>query len=352
MTTPASNGRPWTVNGRFLSEPFSGVQRVAQGFLRTLAGSECHLACPSGTRPPWWSGPVTELPLLPGRPGRMLWEQLQLPLRTRGPVLSLANTGPLLRPDAVYIHDVAFRVHPEWFRASFRRTYGWVTARVAAASRRVLVNSRFTADELVRILGVDTARITVIRPGVDERFRRPPDEEIEQLRGKRHLPDRFFLMVGSIDPRKGIDMAERAALSTSVPLVVAGAAPSNFADVPLPAHVIWLGPVSELELPALYASATALVYPSRYEGFGLPPIEAMACGTPVIASDIPPLRETVGDAALLVPADEADAWVEAARRVTASSALRRELTESGLSRARAFSWEGAGRLLAEVLAIP
>ena len=350
LGTGSSGDGKWAVNGRFLSEPFSGVQRVAHGFLHTLSGSGHRLVCPTGSEPDWWQGPTAQMRLPPGRAGRPIWEQLLLPLVTRHqPLLSLANTAPLLSPDAVYVHDVAFRVHPEWFRPSFRWSYGRATVRAAAASPCLLVNSHFTADELTRYLGVSSHTITVISPGVDAHFTRPPDDTIEELRRRRGLPRRFLLMVGSVDPRKGLDVAARAAVTTSIPLVLAGGASSNFAKEELPQSTVWLGAVGETELPALYASATALLYPSRYEGFGLPPLEAMGCGTPVIASDIPPLRETVSGAALLVPTDDTEAWVAAVRNLTASSALRQEMVQSGYRKVRAFSWHEAGRHLAEVL---
>ena len=353
--SPAPTGGPdrgWAVNGRFLSEPFSGVQRTSTGFLRGLAdrAGEPLLVAPAGHRPAWWGGPTREARVPPGRPGRLLWEQLAVPALAAGRrVLSLANTAPLRRRDLVMVHDLAFLAHPEWFRRSFRWAYGTATVRAARGGRRVIVPSAFTAGELTRRLGIDAGRITVVAPGIDARFRPAPDAE--RLRVRRHyrLPDRFVLSVASIDPRKGLDTAARAADAAGVPLVVAGARAASFAGAEVPGSVSWLGRVPDGDLPALYGAAAALLFPSRYEGFGLPPLEAMACGTPVVASDLPVLRETLAGAAVLVEPHDTVGWAESVRRVL-SPAEGDGLRAAGRDRAAQFTWSRAADRLAAVMA--
>ena len=341
------------MNGRFLSEPFSGVQRTSTGYLRWLAanGAGPLLVCPAGARPAWWPGAVRESPLPPGRPGRLLWEQMALPLLAgRRRLLSLANTAPLAARDVVMVHDLAFLAHPEWFRPSFRRSYGAVTVGAARGARRVLVPSAFSAGEVRARLGVPAQRITVLAPGVDDLFGVPTGDQVAAVRARHGLPARFLLAVASLDPRKGLATAARAAASAGVDLVVAGARPASFSAVDLPGAVVRLGRVGDADLPGLYGAASALLYPSRYEGFGLPPLEAMACGTPVIASDLPVLRETLSGAAVLVDPDDSDGWVAAVRRVLWEHSAADELRAVGRERAARYTWARAGAALGEVLA--
>jgi glycosyltransferase involved in cell wall biosynthesis len=325
---------------------------VASGFLRALSiDPALVLASPSGHVPVWWSGPVRRAPVPPGRPGRPLWEQLVLPiLAGRRRVLSLANTAPLTARHAVLVHDLAFLAHPEWYRPSFRLAYGAATVRAALSSPRVLVPSSFTAGELVSRLGVEPARITVVRPGIDDGFTPPADGEIERVRSVYRLPPVFLVAVGSIDPRKGLDVAARVAARVGLDLVVIGAPARSFEGGAVPPGTRHLGRVPDGDLPGIYAAARALLYPSRYEGFGLPPLEAMACGTPVVASDIPALRETLTAGAALVPPDAEDAWVEAATAVVGGGAAA-ELREAGLARAAELRWPRAGIELHHVLAV-
>jgi glycosyltransferase involved in cell wall biosynthesis len=347
--SPGADGR-WAVNGRFLSEPFSGVQRVSTGFLRCLAARHgVLLVAPAGHRPEWWSGSVREAPLPRGRPGRLLWEQTAVPgLSGRRRVLSLANTAPLLRRDMVMIHDIAFATHPEWFRRSFRLAYGTVTLTAGRASPRVIVPSEFTAKELTRVLGIDRGRVSVVQPGIDGRFRPASDHDVCEVRARYRLPELFFLSVASIDPRKGLGTAARAATAAGVPLVVAGGRVASFAAAEVPGQVRWLGRVPDDDLPSLYTAAAALLFPSVYEGFGLPPLEAMACGTPVVASDLEVLRETLAGAAVLVAPDDADGWTEAARS-TLRTGTRAALVSSGRERADRYTWDRAGAQLSALM---
>ncbi|HZT66382.1 MAG TPA: glycosyltransferase family 1 protein [Acidimicrobiales bacterium] len=312
------------------------------------------LVCPSGHGPPAWSGPVRQAPIPPGRPGRLLWEQLAVPALAAGrPVISLANTAPLTACDIVCTYDAAFLAHPEWFRPSFRHSYGRVTAAAARRAASVVVPSRFTADELHRLLAVPPHRVNVVPPGIDSMFV-PPTETLKvRVRTVYELPERFVLFVGSRDPRKGLEIAARAAASAGLMLVVAGASVAAFSGrsqvrggAP---GVVYLDRVPDSDLVALYGAALALLYPSRYEGFGLPPLEAMACGTPVVASDIPAVRETSAGAAVLCPPDDPVAWETAVGAVTSDAALRSDLVEAGAERAARSSWAEAGEGLAAVI---
>lgn len=340
------------VNGRFLAEPQSGVQRAAAGFARALTEhAALVLAAPTGHEPPWWHGEVRRAPLPPGRPGRLLWEQVALPALARGrPVVSLANTAPLLARDAVLVYDVAFLAHPEWFRPSFRRTYGAVTVRAARGAGTLVTTSAFSADEIADRLGVDRRRIEVVAPGVDERFRPPTADAVEAVRRRLDLPARFVVVVGSLDPRKNLERAAAAAAAADVPVLGVGARPEAFRGAAPPHRLRWLGRLDDAELVAVYGAATLLAYPSRYEGFGLPPLEAMACGTPVVAADIPALRANLAGAALLAPPEDAAAWADAVGRLAADRSLAAELAAAGIERAARFTWAAAGRDLAAALA--
>ena len=352
MIAGPAGGVQWAVNGRFLCESFSGVQRVATGFLRALlADPGCVLLCPTGHRPSWWDGAVREARVPPGRPGRLLWEQVAAPaLARRNPVLSLANTAPLLCRDAVFVHDVAFLAHPEWFRPSFRRTYGAITVRAAKGGRRVIVPSAFTASELMTRVGVPSGRITVVPPGVDARFGPAGPEAEARVRSGYGIDGPFLLAVGTVDPRKGFDLAGRVAAEVGLPLVAAGAADPTFVGAAHLPGVHWLGRIPDEDLPGLYSASAALLYPSRYEGFGLPPLEAMACGAVVVASDIPPLRETLSGAAELVAADNAEAWSKAVRSIVQEADVAAERRAAGVARAATFSWARAADGLRAVLA--
>jgi glycosyltransferase involved in cell wall biosynthesis len=280
----------------------------------------------------------------------LLWEQAVAPvLARRDPVLSLANTAPLLCRDAVVVYDLAFLAHPEWFRPSFRRTYGAVTVRAAKGGRRVIVSSDFTASELMARLGVPSEKITVVRPGIDDRFAPPGSAAEARVRSRYEIHGPFLLSVGSVDPRKGFDLAARVAGAVGIPLVAAGAADPTFVGAGHVAGVKWLGRVPDDDLPAVYAAATALLYPSRYEGFGFPPLEAMACGAAVVASDIPPLRETLSGAAKLAAPDDLEAWTRAVRTIVDDAEVAAELRAAGAARAASYTWERAGTELNAVL---
>jgi glycosyltransferase involved in cell wall biosynthesis len=294
---------------------------------------------------------------LRGAEGHM-WEQAWLAGATRGRLLwSPNNTGPLaVARQICTIHDIIPLDQPGWFTPGFARLYQWLMPRLARRVQHIIAISEFTKQRLVERLGVAPERISVIHNGVDSCFHPRPEEEIAQVRAELGIPTpQYVLCLGSLEPRKNqgrlLAAWERVArrFPSEVHLVVAGARGSStvFNEVKLeriPERVHFTGYVKQESLPALYAGAMALVYPSLYEGFGLPPVEAMACGTPVVTSATTSLPEVVGDAAVLVNPEEVDEIAEGMRRVVESAGLRASLRRAGMERAARFSWEQAAVL--------
>lgn len=261
-----------------------------------------------------------------------------------------AHSLPLLAPGrmAVTVHDLGFRhfpgAHPWW-------PWLYLHLSTAFSARRagvVLADSRATAADLTRFYGTPAAKIRVVYPGVDA----PVIGDIEAVRDKYGLPPRYFLFIGTLQPRKNIDRLVQAyarwrALCPhdAAALVLAGGKgwlydENWFAGVD---GVLTPGYVDEADKGALYAGALALVFPSLYEGFGFPVLEAMHCGTPVVCSNTSSLPELAGDAALLVDPLDADAIAGAMARLSADADLRRDLTARGHVQTRGFTWERAAR---------
>ncbi|MEW6048921.1 MAG: glycosyltransferase family 1 protein [Bacillota bacterium] len=376
---PAAHAPRVVANGRFMRQRLTGVQRYAHELTRRLNGQVEILAPPHA--------------IASGGVAGHLWEQFVLPRHLGRRLLwSPANTGPLrVRHQVVTIHDVAALEHPEWFDPAFTRWYAYLWPRLARRVRRVITVSHAAAARIADRLGVPDEKIAVVPNGVDAAFRPAPPPEVEKMRRHFDLPERYLLFVGSTEPRKNLGAVlaawRLAALRLpGVSLVLAGGIsavfqkvpgvrestagpaiphPVNFsargvAGTPLP-RVRALGYVEERWLPALYSGAAAFVYLSLYEGFGLPVLEAMACGTPVIASNIPAIQELVGGAggpggeggaggaALTVAPDDPEAAAEAMVRVATDPALSAAMRERGLRRASLYSWDAAAGATAAIL---
>lgn len=257
-------------------------------------------------------------------------------------------------PAVITVHDLGFLRFPETLTPESRRYYGQIHRAVRSAERIIAV-SRSTRDDLVELVGADPARIEVVYEAANPDLVPVSDPEaLAATRARFALPARFLLFVGTIEPRKNLVTLLRALAQLPErerpPLAIVGTVgwlADSFEQerkrLGLEAWVRLLGPQPNSALAPLYSAATALVYPSLYEGFGLPPLEAMACGAPVVAAATSAIPEVVGDAALLVPPTDDAALAEALRRVLADEGLRAELRARGLARARLFSWERAAR---------
>jgi len=281
------------------------------------------------------------------------WEQAALPLLARGAelILSPANLAPLAsRRNVVVIHDAAPLRHPEWYSHSYGHWQRALLPRIARRARRVITVSEFSRGELVDLLGLPGDRVTVIANGVDERFTPSVDPGPARTALGLHRP--YALVMGTRIVRKNVaalDEAARALGREGIDLVAAGSGRGYMRDEP-GAGPRRLGYVPDELLPSLYAGARALLMPSRYEGFGLPCLEAMASGVPVVAADRAALPETCGGAALLVDPDDLEALAQAAIAATTDDERRHALIDAGLDRARGFGWDRSARLTDELLA--
>jgi glycosyltransferase involved in cell wall biosynthesis len=288
---------------------------------------------------------------------RILWEQLVQPIALYQAGIDLlhamAFAGPMATPCpfVVTIYDLSFLHYPEAFRPWNRRYLGTLTALSARRARRVIAISRSTRRDVIKMLGVPSDRVDVAYPGVDGIFHPLPSADVTRFRQKRALPDRFILFLGTLEPRKNVHKLIQAygvwrRVEPDIPrLVIAGGKgwyyDQIFAEVEslgLTGEVLFPGYVVQEELPLWYNAADLFVYPSRFEGFGLPVLEAMACGTPVVTSNVASLPEVAGDAALLVSPDDETELVEAMRRALNEKALRQEMMIKGQAQAATFTW--------------
>ena len=296
----------------------------------------------------------TERPLV-----RILWEQVAQPWALRQARVdllhALAFVAPLWSPcpTVVTVHDLSFLRFPERFRPANRLYLTWMTRLSARRARRIIAVSHYTRTEVVRLLGFPEERVDVVVHGVDHtRFHPYPPAQVAAFRQARGLPDRFILFVGTLEPRKNLPTLLRAFArlreqhpEEEVTLVIAGGKgwyyDPLFAQVRalgLSDRVRFPGFVPDAELPLWYSAATFFVYPSLYEGFGMPLLEAMACGTPVIAARSSALPEVVGEAGLLVPPDDAEGLARAMAWLLKDEALRLHLRERGRAQAARFTW--------------
>lgn len=258
------------------------------------------------------------------------------------------------------LHDLAFRFYPETHTSLNRWFLTLMMSRFLRAADQVVADSECTKRDAVHLYRLDEAKIKVIYGGVNPRFRPADPQEIEAVRARYGLPECLILSVGTIEPRKNLTSlvdAYRALRhrGAEFKLVIVGKKGwlyqsffRRLRELGLEDEVIFPGFMPDEDLPALYSAADLFVFPSLYEGFGLPVLEAMACGVPVITSNTSSLPEVAGEAALLVDPNSVEELTSAMRSVLESKQLRDELRAKGPKQAAKFSWESAAR---ETLAI-
>ncbi len=286
---------------------------------------------------------------------RILWEQTVQPFQLKDYDLyhGLAFVAPLLltKPSLITVYDLSFLHYPQVLSASRRLYLRMFTALSCQRARRVIAISQSTARDLHESLGIPLDKIDVAAPGYDAAiYKRLPDAEIAAFRTRRNLPERFWLFLGTLEPRKNLPMLIEAyaALPPAerLPLILAGGKGWDFEAIyqtidryDLKSWVQLPGYLPAEELPLWYNSAEVFLYPSVFEGFGIPVLEAMACGTPVIISDASSLPEVTGHAGLTLPPQAVDQWTKAISRAYADANWRKQASEQGLIEAKRYSWQ-------------
>ena len=285
---------------------------------------------------------------------RIFWEQVvQAPqLRQFDLYHAMAFVAPLFlsAPMVVTVYDLSFLKFPERLSAARRWYLRRFTGLTCRRALRVLAISRSTATDLSKLFGIHPDKIDVTPLGFDSAAFRPlPTGDIEQFRRRQGLPERFWLFVGTLEPRKNLTMLLRAYArlpqSQRLPLILGGGkgwmADEILAEIEardLGDCVRHAGFIPAADLPFWYNSAEAFLYPSVYEGFGLPVLEAMACGTPIATSNVSSLPEVAGSAGLCLPPKDVEQWSEAFVNVISDAQWRAEAREKGMERAKRFSW--------------
>lgn len=297
---------------------------------------------------------------------RIAWEQTQLARYTHDADLlhGLAFAAPLAAacPTVITVHDLSFLRYPHAFRAFNRRYLSLFTRLSTRRAARVIAVSESTRQDVIALCGVPAERVITVPNGVSAEFRPAAAAEVAAFRTARDLPDRFILFLGTLEPRKNLRRLLEAYANLRArhgaalpPLVIAGGKGWFYEEIYAAAAklalldaVLFPGYIPAEDLPGWYRAAELFVYPSIYEGFGLPVLEAMASGTPVITSTASSLPEVAGDAALLVPPDDVAALADAMDRVLTKPALREQMRDAGLRQAARFSWAATARATADV----
>jgi glycosyltransferase involved in cell wall biosynthesis len=250
----------------------------------------------------------------------------------------------------ITVHDLAFLLFADIQTADSLRYYAGGIRRAVKQADRIIAVSAATRDDLVRLLDVPRQKISVIWEGLHPQFRPMESDAVRPILDRYHLPDDYILFVGTIEPRKNIPnlLKAYALLKTRPKLVLVGQ--KGWLSDPvfdaihalkLTEEVVWLEDVPFTDLPALYNGARVHILPSLYEGFGFPPLEAMACGTPTIVSDRGALREVAGEAALFIDPDAPESIAGALEQLLTDDSLRADLRARGLEHVKQFTWRAA-----------
>lgn len=359
MKTPLKIG----INGRFLVAKRTGVQRAAYNLVRALLSLDRlnEYVLFTGNEEVGksdWDYPNVKVVGANLRSSESLrnhiWEQFELPRLARAEKIDIlhspANIAPLFYrgKSIVHIHDLCFVVNPQWYSFSFRTVYNYLIPKIAKRATRVITNSNNSKNDLLQFFGISAEKISLVYWAVDDSFLPKTSQNNQQARSEEK--EDYILYVGSLEPRKNISLLLDAyeILRGSIPgiktklVLIGGESPlfasarikvKNFAE-----DIVFKGFVTDQELRDYYRKAKVVAYPSLYEGFGLPPLEAMASGTPVVSTRTSSIPEVVGDAAILVSPHDADELASALRSVLTDQQLSSQLIQNGYRQVKAFTW--------------
>lgn len=341
------------INGRFLTQPMTGVERYAYNICKAMARlhQSFTIICPKA--PIHQDYNVGGLNIVHyGIGNSHFWEQCVLPFFFIGKkdyrVVSFTGLGSILvRHKVMTVHDLSFLKNPSWYSRTYYWYYRFMTPLAVKTSQHILTVSEFSKSEILRFYPfLKSERISVIYNAIDGNLFRPQTSDL-----KPQTSDRFVLCVSSIDPRKNFSrLIEACQGLTGAKLYIVGKYNRVFSqqmDLATNSdNIHFIGRVSDEELVRLYNQAVCFVFPSLYEGFGLPPLEAMACGCPVLVSDIPVEREVCGDAARYFnPLEPKDILHTIKQYLNDADVIKETMRQKGYENIKRFSWEKSARAL-------
>lgn len=345
------------INGRFLTQPMTGVERYAYNICKAMARlhQPFTLLCPK--EPVHQDYDVSDLNIVHyGIGNSHFWEQCVLPFFFIGKknylVLSFTGLGSILiRHKVMTVHDLSFLKNPSWYSRAYYWYYKFMTPLAVKTSQHILTVSEFSKSEILDFYPfLKPERISVVYNAIDVNLFRPLTSAIS------HQPSSpFVLCVSSLDPRKNFArLIEACQGLTGAKLYIVGKYNRVFSqnmDLDTTSdHIQFLGRVSDEELVRLYNEAACFVFPSLYEGFGLPPLEAMACGCPVLVSDIPVEREVCGDAALYFnPLEPSEILRIITQYLNDTDVIKEKMRQKGFENVTRFSWEKSAKVLMKII---
>jgi glycosyltransferase involved in cell wall biosynthesis len=353
------------LNGRFLTQQQTGTQRNAYELTIALLKltKEITILVPPVEILETYDTLQMQIKIV-GKNKSSLWEQIDLAffmaLRKGALLVNLTNTAPyLLKHQIVSIMDMAVFVNPKWFNWKFSSYYKWLVPRISKRSSLVVTISNSSKFDIIKYTGIPESKIKIINCAVPSKFheliKSTSLEDTKVLLDKYGIQQgNFFLAVSSLDPRKNFLMLlEAYKLSESnVPLLIVGRKNKTFADSNLDVEddksdIKFTGYISDEELVILYKSAMCFIYPSLYEGFGIPPLEAMACGCPTVVSNIASLPEVCGLASVFIDPHNKEEISEAIKNIANDENLRNRLVNAGFDQVGKFNWDKSAKLLLE-----
>lgn len=346
------------INGRSFTQPLTGVQRYAYEVTSRLKLPHRVL---SPTAPlPYYSGIDSEVFPKNVSINGHFWEQFALPLATKGNSLwSPGGIGPVKKTRHILtIHDLAHIEYPEWYSRSYSRLYSTLYPISAKNASAILTVSEFTADKLMSVFDIKSSKIHVTPLGVQSIFTRSCSESVAATKSRYSIKKRYVLFVGASSKRKNLRALFDAWMiirdqHKDVELIIAGPSGLAFSGKSNGGNpddnVRSIGPIPDSDLVNLYSGAECFVYPSLYEGFGIPPLEAMACGTPVIASNTTAMPLVLKDAAILVNPHSIDEIASSIHLILSDENLRQEMVSRGIRLASQYTWEKTASLTQHVL---
>lgn len=347
------------INARFLSQPITGTQRFAIELCREfkkLYSGEILFVAPDNIM---HKDIADEFKVqVMGRLGKgMSWEQIDLPIllwKLGNPLLlNLCNLAPIFYDNSILtILDLSFYLHPEWFSKAFSNRYNIVVPRAAAKAKKILTISQNSRNEISSNFHIPASHIDIIYPGVSDIFLKSSQIKTINKYGN------YILAVSSMDPRKnfnGLIQAFRKGNFGYTKLLIVGSEHKVFADNSLKEiidkddRIVFTGYVDDEQLVGLYQNALVFAYPSFYEGFGIPPLEAMACGCPTLVSNTTSLPEVCGDASVYVDPYNIDSICDGLSLILNESSLRTQLIQKGYKQLSRFSWHQSARKLVDIV---